>query len=122
MTTVQYPMTNCASIVSPFRRVCAAVLAALVIGQSSLVIAAAPSATVVAVQTTRVADVVLLGGGFDAGLRQGMVCRVMRGTTEIAEVLLVDLRPACSAALILSVASRQSIRPGDLAGAKILKT
>lgn len=115
-------MTNCAPIVSPFRRVCASVLAALVIGHSSLVIAAAPSAAVVAVQPTRIADLVLLGGGFDAGLRQGMVCRVMRGTTEIAEVLLVDLRPACSAALILSVAPRQSIRPGDLAGAKILKT
>ena len=48
----------------------------------------ASPAAVVAVQPTRVADLVLLDGGFDAGLRQGMVCRVTRGGTEIAEVLL----------------------------------
>jgi hypothetical protein len=83
---------------------------------------AANLAAVVAVQPTRVADLVLLSNGFNAGLRQGMVCRITRGTTEVAEVLLVDLRPSCSAALILSVAPRQSIRAGDLASIKILKT
>jgi hypothetical protein len=81
-----------------------------------------PAAAVVAVQTTRVADLVLLDHGFNAGLRQGMVCRVTRGTTEIAEVILVDLRPTCSAALILSVTASQSIRPGDTAAIKILKS
>ncbi|MEK7819907.1 MAG: hypothetical protein AAB543_02235, partial [Pseudomonadota bacterium] len=98
---------------------------ALVISYWSLVIpsvAAAPALVVVSVQPTRVADLVMLDGGFDAGLRQGMVCRVTRGPTEIAEVLLVELRPACSAALILRVAPRQSIRAGDLARIKILKT
>ena len=65
---------------------------------------ASGSAAVVAVQPTRVADLVMLNGGFDAGLRQGMVCRVTRGTTEVAEVLLVELRPTCSAALILNLA------------------
>ena len=70
----------------------------------------------------RVADLVLLGGGFDAGLRQGMVCRVTRGATEIAEVLLVELRPTCSAALILNLAPKQSIHAGDLARIKVLKT
>jgi hypothetical protein len=86
--------------------------------------AAAPAgvAEVVAVQPTRVADLVLLNRGFDAGLRQGMVCRLTRGGAAIAEVLLVDLRPTCSAALIVSVASRQSIRAGDLAGIKVLKS
>ena len=83
---------------------------------------ASGSAKVVAVQPARVADLVLLGGGFDAGLRQGMVCRVTRGTTEVAEVLLVELRPACSAALILNLAPNQSIRAGDLARIKVLKT
>jgi hypothetical protein len=77
---------------------------------------------VVAIETTRVADLVLLRGGFDAGLRQGMVCRLTRGGTAIAEVLLVELRPAHSAALILQVAPKQSIRPGDVASIKILKT
>jgi hypothetical protein len=65
---------------------------------------------------------VLHDHGFDAGLRQGMVCRVTRGATEIAEVLLVDLRPTCSAALILSVASKQSIHAGDTAAIKVLKS
>jgi hypothetical protein len=84
--------------------------------------AASGSAPVVAVQPARAADLVLLGGGFDAGLRQGMVCRVTRGTAEIAEVLLVDLRPSCSAALIVSLAPGQAIRAGDIASIKILKT
>jgi hypothetical protein len=83
---------------------------------------ASGSAEVVAVQPTRVTDLVLLGRGFDAGLRQGMVCRVTRGTTEIADVLLVELRPTCSAALILNVTPGQSIRAGDVASIKILKS
>ena len=83
---------------------------------------AAGSLEVVAVQPSRVADLVLLGNGFNAGLRQGMVCRVTRGTADIAEILLVEVRPTCSAALILSVASQQSIHAGDAAAIKILKT
>ena len=79
-------------------------------------------AEVLAVQPTRVADIVLLRGGFDAGLRQGMVCRITRDRTMIAEVLLVELRPSCSAALILSVTPKQSIRAGDTAAIKVLKT
>jgi hypothetical protein len=77
---------------------------------------------VVAVQPSRVADLVLLGRGFDAGLRQGMVCRVTRGDADIAEILLVEVRPTCSAALITSVAPKQSIHAGDAAALKILKT
>jgi hypothetical protein len=108
---------------SPFSRgVRAAALAAIVHLTSSVIHAAAPSAAVVAIQPTRVADLVLLNGGFNAGLRQGMVCRLTRGAAEIAEVLLVELRPTCSAALILTVAPKQSIRAGDLASIKILKT
>ena len=84
--------------------------------------AASPAAAVVAVQPTRVADLVLLDHGFNAGLRQGMVCRLTRGPTEIAEVLLVELRPTCSAALILHVAPKQSIRTGDVAAIKVLKS
>ncbi|MBM3856159.1 MAG: hypothetical protein FJ399_23875 [Verrucomicrobia bacterium] len=68
------------------------------------------------------ADLVVLGDGFEAGLRQGMICRVTRGAQEIAEVLLVDLRPRCSTALILGVVSGQSIQAGDIARIKVLKT
>ena len=80
------------------------------------------SAGVVAVQPTPTADLVLLNRGFDAGLRQGMVCRVTRAGREIAEVLLVEIRPSSSAALISSVAPSHSIRPGDVANIKVLKS
>ena len=79
-------------------------------------------AEVVAVQAAGVADVVLLNHGFDAGLRQGMVCRLSRGAADVAEILLVDLRPTCSAALIVNVASRQSIRAGDQVSLKVFKS
>ena len=83
---------------------------------------ASNAAAVVAVQPARVADLVLLDHGFDAGLRQGMVCRVTRGGAEIAEVVLVESRSTCSAALIMSLAPQQAIRTGDVASVKILKT
>jgi hypothetical protein len=108
-----------------FRRLCQASLLALVASALPSARAAttgAASAAVVAVQPARVADLVLLDGGFAAGLRPGMVCRVTRGAAEIAEILLVELRPACSAALIVAVAPRQSIRAGDLATVKVLKS
>lgn len=79
------------------------------------------TAAVVAVQPTRVADVVLLGAGFEAGLRQGMVFSVVRGGEAIAEIVLVDLRPRASAALILQLSPGQSIRAGDTATVKTLK-
>ena len=101
-----------------------AILLAVVAAAPFSVRAASASnvASVVAVQPTRVADLILLDHGFNAGLRQGMVCRVTRGSSEVAEILLVDLRPTCSAALILNVAAKQSIRAGDTASVKILKT
>jgi hypothetical protein len=107
------------------RRILKAITLALVAAAPISVSAAAAGsnvAEVLTVQPTRVADLVLLHGGFDSGLRQGMVCRVTRGTTEIAEVLLVGLRPSCSAALIVNVAPNQSIRAGDVARIKVLKS
>lgn len=115
-------MTKSAPVSSRVRCFTAAVWAVLAVCFTPVILAATPSAPVVAVQSTRVADVVLLGGGFDAGLRQGMVCRITRGPIEIAEVLLVELRPASSAALILSLSPRQSIRAGDTASIKLLKS
>ena len=112
---VQNPFTR-------FRGIRAAAVIAFGLLTSHFGLQAAPAAAVIAVEPTRVADLVLLSNGFNAGLRQGMICRISRGTTEVAEVLLVDLRPTCSAALILSVAPKQSIRAGDIASIKILKT
>lgn len=79
-------------------------------------------AQVVGVHPTRVADLILLDAGFDAGFRPGMVCRVVRSGLEVAEVLLVELRPSYSAALIVSLAPRQAIRVGDSARIKLLKS
>lgn len=115
-------MTLLYQIPSLSRGLKAAALAVGVICHSSIAQAAAPAATIIAVEPTRVADLVLLRGGFDAGLRQGMVCRVTRGSIEIADVLLVELRPAHAAALIVSVAPRQSIRSGDIASIKVIKS
>jgi hypothetical protein len=78
-------------------------------------------AEVIAVQPTRTADLVLLDGGFDAGLRPGMVCRIARAGSPVAEVVLVGLRRAHSAALILGLAPGRSIHPGDLATVKTLQ-
>lgn len=100
----------------------AAALAVVIPVASSFSVAATPAAAVQAIESTRVADLILLNGGFNAGLRQGMVCRVTRGGADIAEIVLVELRPAASAALILSVAPKQSIRPGDIAAVKVLKS
>jgi hypothetical protein len=108
--------------ITRFRGARAAAVIAFGLLTSNFGLQAAPAAAVVSVQPTRVADLVLLNNGFNAGLRQGMVCRLTRGTTEIAEVLLVELRPTCSAALIVSVAPKQSIRAGDVAAIKVLKS
>lgn len=75
-------------------------------------------APVLAVQAARAADLVVLGGGFSAGLRQGMVCRVTRGGAEIGDILLVDLRSDASTALILNLADGQRIQPGDTVAVK----
>jgi hypothetical protein len=83
---------------------------------------ASGSSEVVAVHSARLADIVLLGHGHDAGLRQGMICRVTRGGSDVAEIILVDLRPNCGSALIVSLSPGQSIRKGDMASVKILKT
>lgn len=95
-------------------------LAAMPFGAAGAV--ASNGAEVATVQSTAVADLVLLNRGFDAGFRQGMICRITRGGAEVAEVLLVGLRPACSAALITSLVPGQSVRAGDFALIKILKT
>lgn len=90
--------------------------AAVLVGSRSV-----EAAPVVAVQPTRVADVVLLGAGFDAGLRQGMVFNVSRNGARVAEIVLVELRPRACAALILQLVPGQSIQAGDIATVKTLK-
>ncbi len=101
---------------------CLLALAAAAPSVGRAAVRASGTAPVVTLQSTRVADLVILGGGFDADLRAGMVCRVTRGATDVAEVLLVELRPTCSAAVILRLSPKQTIHAGDLASIKTLKT
>lgn len=82
----------------------------------------APSARVRSVQPASVADLVVLDGGFDSGLRQGMVCRVVRAGVEVGELVLVEIRPSHSTAILLNLRPYQSVRPGDLARVKTLKS
>jgi hypothetical protein len=51
-----------------------------------------------------------------------MVCRITRGGADIADIILVDLRTNCGSALIVSLSPGQSIRRGDVASVKVLKT
>jgi hypothetical protein len=105
-----------------FVQACLLALALTVPGSSVLAASSPDTAVVVAVQANRLADLVLLDAGFDAGLRQGMVCLVTRGGLEVAEVLLVELRPSNSAALIVSASPRQAIRLGDTVRIKLIKS
>jgi hypothetical protein len=51
-----------------------------------------------------------------------MVCHVTRGSIPVGDVLLVELRPAAAAALILGLSFDQSIRLGDQVAVKVLKS
>jgi len=97
-----------------------ALLAGFILG--GVAVSAADSATVVGVRETAVADLVVIGAGFDSGLRQGMNCRLSRGGEVVAEVVLAEVRPSSSTALIVSLAPRQAVRSGDLVSIKTLKT
>jgi len=77
---------------------------------------------IVAIQNARTADLVILGSGFDSGLRQGMIYGVSRGSVTVGSVLLVELRSTLSAALILDLNPGQSLTAGDQIEIKILKT
>lgn len=71
-------------------------------------------APVVAMQPARTTDFGLLDAGFDVGRRVGMVCHVTRGALSVGDVVLVELRPTASAALIRSLTPNQAILSGDL--------
>jgi len=84
-------------------------------------LAAAP-ATVAAVRETAVADLVIIAAGHHSGLRQGMACRLSRGDSSVGEVILTEVRPSASSALIVNMAPGQSVRVGDVVSVKTLKT
>lgn len=68
------------------------------------------------------ADLVVLDAGFEAGLREGMVCTVARGGEIFGELLLVELRSTASTALILDLASGRSLQSGDSVAVKTVSS
>lgn len=68
------------------------------------------------------ADVVILEGGLEQGIRPGMVYRVARDSESIGELVVIESNRARSAALILSLNQNNFIRRGDQARAKTIQT
>ena len=67
------------------------------------------------------ADVVLLKGGLEQGLRLGMVCRVSRGMKSIGELVIIESRSKRAAGLILKLDKDSAIQTGDIAQIKTLQ-
>ena len=80
------------------------------------------TATVAAVVPSLNADIVVLDGGLEQGLRHGMVCSINRGFLSIGELIIIESRSDCSAGLILELAENATIQTGDIARVKVITT
>lgn len=81
-----------------------------------------PNAAAVAkVVPSLAADVVILDGGLEQGIRLGMVCRVTRGFAEIGELIIIESNSDRSAGLILELSEDTFIKKGDIARIKTLQ-
>ena len=67
------------------------------------------------------ADLVILDGGLDQGLRLGMVCLLERDTETIGELIIIESKSRCSAALILDLEDQSIIQSGDTVRIKTLQ-
>ena len=79
------------------------------------------TAVVSVVESTYAADLVVLEGGLENGLRLGMVCRVLRDTKLVGELIIIESRSDRSAGLILSLTDGFILRAGDVAHVKTLQ-
>jgi len=79
------------------------------------------AATVSTVAPALAADVVILDGGLEQGMRLGMVCRVSRGAQSIGELIIIESRSDRSAGLILGLVDDSTIQAGDIARVKTLQ-
>ncbi len=70
-------------------------------------------AKVSSVDPNLAADLVMLDGGLEQGLRLGMVCSVERGNKTIGGLIIIESKSNCSAALILNL-NDSTIQPGDI--------
>lgn len=74
------------------------------------------------IEATSAADLVVLDAGFEAGLRQSMVCQVSRAGETLGKVLLVELRSSASTALILNLTAGRSLQLGDVVTVQTVST
>ncbi len=79
------------------------------------------AATVAEVAPTLAADVVILDGGLEQGIRLGMVCRVTRGLQSVGELIIIESRSDQSAGLILELVKDSTIQAGDIARIKTIQ-
>jgi hypothetical protein len=79
------------------------------------------AATVAEVAPTLTADVVILDGGLEQGIRLGMVCRVARGLQSVGELIIIESRSDQSAGLILELVKDSTIQAGDIARIKTIQ-
>ena len=70
-------------------------------------------AKVSSIDSNLMADLVILDGGLEQGLRLGMVCLVERGVQLIGELIIIESGSNCSAALILNLTENSIIQSGD---------
>ena len=70
---------------------------------------------------TLAADVVILDGGLEQGIRLGMVCRVSRGFQVVGELIIIESKSDRSAGLILELSEDSFIQAGDVARIKTLQ-
>ena len=81
-----------------------------------------PNAAIVAKVTPMLAaDVVILDGGLEQGIRLGMVCRVTRGLQSVGELIIIESRCDQSAGLILELVKDSTIQAGDIARIKTIQ-
>jgi hypothetical protein len=79
---------------------------------------AAGAARIAAVLPGESADLVVLEGGHAQGIRPGMVCSVSRAGRPVARVIVAESRETRAVALVLELASGETLRPGDHAEAR----
>ena len=79
------------------------------------------AATVATVTPMLAADVVILDGGLEQGIRLGMVCRVTRGLQSVGELIIIESRSDQSAGLILELFKDSTIQAGDIARIKTIQ-
>ncbi len=81
-----------------------------------------PNAAIVAKVTPMLAaDVVILDGGLEQGIRLGMVCSVTRGLQSVGELIIIESRSDQSAGLILELVKDFTIQAGDIARIKTIQ-